>query len=167
MIRQDKQNKRIILDFPATGTISNADTASYAGVAASATGFNIQRTSVSTTLSYVSGSALTGSLPLGKTFLLFGVNTDTPARIRLYASESFRAADFSRPSEQFPTGESGLLTELVLSGSDTLLDFVMAPIVNGVNAEPVPTNNIAYTIQPFVPTSGSITLTFNRILLEG
>ena len=146
---------------------SYAVTASFANVAASATGFNIQRTSVSVTSAYLSGSILTGSVALGKAFILYNVTTDTPARIRLYASSSFRDADVARPASTFASGESGLLTELVLSGSTDILNFTLSPIVNGANAEPTPTNNIAYTIQPYIPNSGSINLTFTRIELEG
>jgi hypothetical protein len=167
MLRQDKQNARIVAEFPITGTIDHAIRADTAAVADSATGFNITRTTVGFSTAYTSGSALTGSVPLGKAFILYNVTTSIPARIRLYASSSYRDADLHRPSSDFVYGESGLLTELVLSGSTDILNFTLSPIVNGANAEPVATNNIAYTIQPYVPVDGTISLTFSRIVLEG
>lgn len=167
MIRQDRQNSRIVANFPITGTITNAQLADRATVADSAVGFNISRQSVGITVGYSSGSAVTGSVSLGKAFILYNVTTDTPARIRLYASSSFRDADLTRPATTFASGESGLLAELVLSGSTDILNFTLSPIVNCANAEPTPTNNIPYTIQPYIPNSGSMTVSFSRIVLEG
>ena len=167
MIRQDRQNSRIIANFPITGTINHAVRADTAAIADSATGFNIQRTFVGLNIATTPDTDTTGSVTMGRAGVLFNVETTIPMRFRLYTSPTFRDADIARPVTQFPTGESGLVTELVLSGSVDILNFAMSPAVNYANAEVPSTPELYYTARAYSENPESIGVVLSRIVFEG
>jgi hypothetical protein len=120
-----------------------------------------------TTPSIAPNQIITGSIgTFGKSYVLLTVDTSTDSRIRLYGSASFRNSDLTRSIGVDPVTENGLAVDLVLSGSAALLNFALSPIVNGGNIEPTPTANGFYSITNLSAASASITVNFNRIVLE-
>lgn len=78
-----------------------------------------------------------GSVPLGAGWRVYSVETDRPARVRLYASEAHRDADIARPVGTDPTGDHGLLLETVTT--EGLLTVGLSPVVDGYTVDGTPT----------------------------
>lgn len=103
-----------------------------------------------TTESLVVGTAEEFSLTLGEKWLVTEVVTDHPARVRIYNSAAHRASDAARAIGVEPTGDHGLLMEVVTTAEllsvplspwaygETLLNVAYASIVNtGGEALPI------------------------------
>jgi len=120
-----------------------------------------------TTPSLAPNQAITGSIAtFGKSYVLLTVETSTDSRIRLYGSASFQNSDLTRSIGVDPVTENGLMVDLVLSGAASLYNFALSPVVNGCNIEPTPTALGYYTITNLSAASASITVNFNRVVLE-
>lgn len=78
-----------------------------------------------TTETMAIGGEVSGSVNIAKAFIIHRVVADQPCRIRLYSTNDFRINDSGRPIGTDPTGEFGLLLELVLIPS--FLDFSLSP----------------------------------------
>lgn len=102
------------------------------------------------------------NVPLGKTSLITFVSSTSPARIRLYSSAVYRQADLGRAVTIEPTGEHGLLLELVLTTGN--LPWDLSPVVWTSNADP--NADIAAAITNLDSESRAITVSFSRLLLE-
>jgi hypothetical protein len=110
----------------------------------------------------------TGSIgSFGKSFILFSVNVNTHSRVRLYSSQSFQIADRGRAIGVDPTGsEPGIIVDLVLSGSTSLFEFTLSPMVNGANLDPVVAAPIYYSATNLSGGSSTVSMSFNRLVLE-
>ena len=110
---------------------------------------------------------ITGSIAtFGKSYILLTVETNTDSRIRLYGSASYMQADLTRSIGTDPVAENGVVVDLVLSGSPTIYNFTLSPMVNGANVEPTTANTAYYTITNLSAASASISVNFSRIVLE-
>lgn len=92
-----------------------------------------------------SGDEIAGEVEIAKSFIINRVTSDSDVRIRLYATNDFRIADGGRPVGVDPTGEHGLLLELVLI--PIFLDFSLAPPAVGYNGDDPQSSAIYYAIQ--------------------
>lgn len=103
-------------------------------------------------------------LPLGKAYSLLTVATNFPARVRVYATASHRAADASRTVDKAPENDHGLVAEVVTAASLLALHF--APMPFGANQEAIPSAAayLAVTNTDVVPRS--IKVSFSRLILE-
>lgn len=81
-----------------------------------------------TTASLTDGSTQNGSAPLAAGYNIYSVAVDRACRVRLYVDSSYRAADASRAIGTSPTGDHGVVMDLVFTAAGTL---VMSPIVEG------------------------------------
>ncbi len=72
----------------------------------------------------------------GRAYRIFGVETDIPARIRVYVSSAARTADASRAIGVDPTGPHGLILELVTTVGD--LVWPITPAVDGYTEDTDP-----------------------------
>jgi len=132
---------------------------------AAITGTILDRNVVSvTTDTLTSGSEQTGSVTLGKVFNLLNVSTSIDSRIRLYTTPAFRNADQSRGVGTDPTGEHGIIVDLVLTGS--YHDWQLSPIPVGANLESTSSTEIAYTIQNRTADSSAVQVDFTRLVIE-
>jgi len=109
-----------------------------------------------------SGSIVT----FGKSFLIFSTQVNTDARIRLYGSQSYLINDLSRPIGTDPVPNAGVIMDLVLSGSPSLYNYTLSPMVNGANMDPITNNNIYYTVTNLSGVTSNISMSFSRMLLE-
>lgn len=130
---------------------------------AGANGFGLQNRQQT---SYVTPSLDTGALDTGdvnfgvaKSWHLIYVDSTRDARIRIYASEAQRDADLGREVTTLPSGNHGVLLDLVLQ-SDTHWDI--SPQVLG--SCPTGTSS-PLTIQN-LGSQGSNTVTFTYIPME-
>lgn len=160
-----------VINFTGTGVTAQLSgsvvNVSISGGGGSGSGSLSRAVSTVTTPTIAPNQRTTGSIAgFGKSYILLTVVTDTDARIRLYGSQSYVDADLVRPIGTDPATENGVVVDLVLSGSVSLYNFTLSPVVNGANVEPIPTDLGYYTITNLSATSASISVNFNRIVLE-
>ena len=146
---------------------TNALTASFALSAPSTGTPSLERTVVQQNIpSIVNNQTRTGSISLGKSFILLSTQVNTDTRIRLYGSQSYLQNDLTRPIGTDPTDNSGLIMDLILSGSPALYNYTLSPIVNGANMDPTVSSTIYYTVTNLSGVTTDISMSFNRIILE-
>jgi hypothetical protein len=69
------------------------------------------------------------SVALGKAYEIEKIETDVPARVRVYRSSGYRTSDASRAVGVFPTGEHGVIVDVLTTLTNLALD--LAPVVHG------------------------------------
>lgn len=113
--------------------------------------------------SLASQASQEGSLDLGRCFVLLAVSTNFAARVRVYASQSYRGADADRPSNVAPSGDHGLLLELITTPTD--LDWTLSPMVfAGILDEGEPNTYISVTNLSNIAQAPQIS--FTNMVLE-
>lgn len=85
-------------------------------------------TKIHTTASLAAGASEDSLLTVFPGWRAFKVATSRPARVRVYATSAQRTADASRAVGTNPTGNHGLLFELVTSTG--LLEYILSPVVD-------------------------------------
>lgn len=117
---------------------------------------------VLTTASLAQNASESGTVALGKSYRVIRVATDRAARVRLYTTTAKRDADAARPVGTNPTGDHGLVMELV-TGAD--LDWDMSPEPLGANREDPVTTAAAYRVTNLAAVS-TVAVTFTEQVLE-
>lgn len=102
--------------------------------------------------------------PLGKSFLLFKAATLTPARVRVYSRDVYRINDLSRSLGIAPSGESGLVLEVVTIAANLELD--LSPLVWGGNLEDVQSQDIPMTVTNLSNVAQKVQVDFLLITAE-
>jgi hypothetical protein len=88
------------------------------------------RTTVSVTTSSLLHTAQESvSVALGKAYEIEKIETDFAARVRVYRSAGYRTADAGRAVGTFPTGEHGVIVDVLTDITNLALD--LAPTVHG------------------------------------
>lgn len=118
---------------------------------------------VLTTGSLADSAEATGTVALGKTFVLLQVAADRACRVRLYETSAQRTADAARPAGQWPSGAHGVICDLVFTGAETLL---LVPLALGCNLESVPSINIPYAARNLSGGTATVSVTFTVLRLE-
>jgi hypothetical protein len=140
------------------GTTTNNYTNSYTLLGGSL------RTSSSVNIAGISsGSTVTGSIVLANGFIVYQLSTSDIARVRLYSSASYRNNDVTRSISQTPTGEHGLILDVVTSGNVNFLNYDLAPMPFGADLSPTPNGQIAYSITNL--TAGTLNLTSSVVFV--
>lgn len=119
---------------------------------------------------FITGSqpVYTGSLDLGRTFVLTSIQSTTPCRIRLYGNQYSRNEinELARPyiSQSIPQ-DIALIADI---NFDALGIFNFYPPLFGANLENAVTETIYYTIDSssIAPIVGTNTIQFNRFVME-
>lgn len=147
-------------------TTQIATTAFVQDAVASAGGAALGRNSVSITTTSLAPGATDNShtAPIGKSGVIIRVETDRPARVRLYATAAALTADTARPAGTDPTGEHGVLLDLVTTA--TTLDFVLSPKVVYSSDETTPSSNISMAVQNLDTSASTVTVVITRITIE-
>jgi tetrahydromethanopterin S-methyltransferase subunit B len=122
--------------------------------------------STSFTTNEVGPNALTtGSVDMGTTnFQLTKVTTSVPARFRLYLNNDFMVSDLNRGTGELPTGEHGLITELVTTSVN--LDLYLPVSVFGFSAEDPISNSFAWSIQNLDTSAASIQVDLEYYMVD-
>ena len=143
----------------ASASISGSAIATQAWVQANSGGVTTSSTSFTST-SIASSSVLSTTMPIGKTFIMSRLTTNIPARIRMYASTATRNADVDRAVGTTPTGNHGLILEMITTTG--ILDYYISPaVIAYVSSSSVPIN-----ITNLSASSGSVTINLTRSILE-
>ena len=107
----------------------------------------------------------TKTLAIGKGCFIVKMETDHPAWVRLYSSQAAQTADAARPQTTDPTGEHGVLLEVITTEANLALD--LSPAAMCYNLEAVPDTNLPVTITNLDNVSREILVTVTVIPLEG
>jgi len=98
-----------------------------------------------------------------KGYVLYQISTSAAAWVRLYVSNTARAADASRLQGDEPAPNSGIIAEITTSSAGSV---IMAPGVFGFNNEFPATNIIPVAVGNLGNISTSITVLFTAIEIE-
>ena len=98
-----------------------------------------------------------------KSYLLFKIQTDRAAWVRVYTSIAARSADSSRSIDVDPLPGSGVIAEIITTGASTQ---VLTPAVIGFNDEATPVNTIYLSVTNRSGTTGTVTVTLTALKLE-
>lgn len=103
-------------------------------------------------------------LTMYKGYTLYSIATNRPARVRLYVNAAYRAADAARPIGTDPTGDHGLLLEVVTEAGH--LTYALAPPVLGFTDETPASDDTACRITNLDGATGDTTVTFTYLPTE-
>ena len=106
-----------------------------------------------------SNVALTGF----KSYALFKISTSDSAWVRIYSDVASRTSDSSRNQYTDPLPGSGVISEVITSGAQTL---IMTPALIGYNNESTPTNSIPVAITNLSASTETITVNLTVLQLE-
>jgi hypothetical protein len=98
-----------------------------------------------------------------KSYLLFKIQTDRAAWIRVYTTSAARSADSSRSIDVDPAPGSGVIAEVITTGASTQ---VLTPATIGFNDDSTPTDTIYLSITNRSGTTGTVTVTLTALKLE-
>jgi hypothetical protein len=126
------------------------------GPAGAAGGVTARRAVSFTTVSLAGQGATTNDVTINLAAALYQMSVNRPARVRVYATAAYRSADATRTSDSDPTGDHGLLAEVVfVTGT---LSITFAPVAELVNMDGTPTTTIYFAIQNLDVATGTITV---------
>lgn len=131
-----------------------------------ANAFVRQTVSLTTSVLAASGGVFEGTIPLALSYRLYRIQTDRPARVRLYTRQDRLEVDRPRAAgtDPAPNSGSGLMLDFTTTAALLLAD--LAPLVDGVNLEATPTENIPISVTNNDTLSGTVTVTFIFIRTE-
>jgi hypothetical protein len=109
------------------------------------------------------GSAFPNVTNAYKSYLLYKIQTDRAAWVRVYTSSAARTADASRSIDVDPLPGSGVIAEVITTGASTQ---VLTPAVIGFNDDATPVNTIYLSVTNISGTTGTVTVTLTALKLE-
>ena len=98
-----------------------------------------------------------------KSYTLLKIQTSAAAWVRVYTDDASRDADVTRSEGQDPVAGSGVVTEVITTGAQTVL---ISPGVIGFNNDSTPNTNIYLSVTNRSGSTTSITVTLTAIRLE-
>lgn len=106
------------------------------------------------------GATVTGTIPLGTGYMLEKVVSTKACWIRLYASAAYRTADAARLRTADPTGDHGVIADIILT--PTLLSTMCFPSPHGY----IPGGGDTFYSVVNDDTTGDMTITFTKQIME-
>lgn len=123
----------------------------------------LTRGDVAVTLAGLAASASASVLaPLGNTYKLLALATNRPARVRLYTRQAKLDADQGRAVGIDPTGDHGLVGEVVTTSDE--LDWDLSPQIDGSILDA--STGVPVAITNMDTVTGDVTATFTVITME-
>lgn len=124
----------------------------------------VRATVTKATATIAVGVVESGVVSMAESYRVTKIATDRPARVRLYATIAQRDADASRAIGTAPSGNHGLLME-VITGTGALT-MILTPQVDGTNFEASPSSNIPCCITNLDSATSAVTVTLTYIRTE-
>ena len=145
-------------------TITRTDDSTITISAASGGGALSTRTTANGATSLI-GNGATESVNITgfKGYILYKIETDAAAWVRVYTDASSRTADASRAEGVDPTPGSGVIAEVITTGAETIL---ISPGTIGFNNETSPTTNIPIAVTNKTGGTAAITVTLTILQIE-
>lgn len=116
-----------------------------------------------TTTSIADGATENLTITGFKGYLLYKVQTNAAAWVRIYTSQADRTNDAGRVQGADPDYDGGVIAEVITNGADTI---TMAPAVIGFNNETIPTDDIYMAVTNLSGNPASITVTLTVVQVE-
>lgn len=127
-------------------------------------GSTAARDTISGTTSTIANEATANMTLSGyKGYLLYKIQTSAAAWVRVYTDVTSRSNDSSRTQSEFPEDGSGVVTEIITTGAETVL---ISPGVIGFNNESPVTNTIPLKVTNLSGSSAAITVTLTAVQME-
>jgi len=98
-----------------------------------------------------------------RTYVLYKIQTSVAAWVRVYTDTAARTADSSRSQSVDPTPGSGVIAEVITTGSQVVL---LSPGVIGFSNEGSPSTNIELAVTNLSGGSSAVTVTLTLLRLE-
>jgi hypothetical protein len=123
------------------------------------------RTTVSTTTGTLSnnGAAYPNITGAAKSYLLYAIETDRAAWVRVYTTSAARSADASRDIDVDPTPGSGVLAEVITNQATTI---EMTPATMGFNMDSTPAETIYLAVTNVSGSSATVNVTLTILKTE-
>lgn len=150
---------QIVVD--SNGRITSITEVSISGGGGS--GLQSRSTAAQTTASIADNATDNISITGFKTYALMKVQLSAAAWIRLYTDSASRTSDASRSVGEDPTPGSGVIAEVVTTGSETK---TISPFVIGGNLDGTPANTIYAAVTNLSGSTQTITATLTLLQLE-
>lgn len=118
-----------------------------------------------TTASLATDATETGTIAFGQAYTVYRIEVDKPARVRLYATEAQRDADEARPFGDIPTGNHGLVLD-VLIDEDFFLDSPILDITPTVSGANLDVGNVPITVTNLDVSTGTVQVDITYLRTE-
>jgi hypothetical protein len=141
----------------------NAPTA-FAILSEEAVPLPARATATKTTASLAANASESGTVTITRGYRLYTLQTNRPARLRLYTTTAKRDADAARAIGTDPTGDHGLILEFITTA--TVLTADLSPMVDGFDGKPTPDGAIPYRITNLDTSTGTVVLTLGYVRTE-
>ena len=122
-----------------------------------------QNVSVTTGTLSNNGTAYPNITSAAKSYLLYSIQTDRAAWVRVYTTSAARSADTSRDIDTDPLPGSGVLAEVMTSQATTL---TMTPATMGFNMDSPSTDTIYLAVTNRSGSSGTVNVTLTILKTE-
>jgi len=126
-------------------------------------GLPSRTTRASTTASLAANAAGNITISGFKSYMLLSIQTSAAAWVTVYATSAARSADTGRTITTDPTPGSGVLAEIITTGSQTQL---FSPAVLGFSDETSPSTDIQVKVVNRSGSTTTITVTMKLVQLE-
>lgn len=121
-------------------------------------------TAAATTAGLANNAVGNITITAAKTYTLLKLQTSHAAWIRLYTSDASRTADNTRVQGVDPSPNSGVISELIATGAETVL---LTPGAIGWNNDTTPSSNVYASVKNQSGSLASVTVTMTYLKLEG
>ena len=146
-------------------TLSYDDVAGKVRIASVQGGTAYRRTATYTASNVSPGDHASGTIAMSSAYRMLRISTSVPARVRLYTTVAKRNDDISRAIGAHPTGDHGLVLEVITT--PTMLQLDLSPIVDGANMDTTPTGDIPISVVNTGDTPASISTSIIYVTTEG
>lgn len=147
-----------------TGISTTSDVEGNITISADAVSGLSSRASVAgTTASIADGADDDLDITGYKGYMLYKIQTDGAAWVRIYVNAAKRTADAARTEGQDPGPDAGVIAEVITTGAETV---IVAPGVIGFNDESPVTNVIPCAVRNKTGSTGTVTVTLTAVEME-
>ena len=147
-----------------TGISTTSDAEGTITISADAVSGLSSRASVAgTTASIADGADDDLDITGYKGYMLYKIQTDGAAWVRIYVNAAKRTADAARTEGQDPGPDAGVIAEVITTGAETV---IVAPGVIGFNDESPVTNVIPCAVRNKTGSTGTVTVTLTAVEME-
>lgn len=155
-------NKSFIAKATSNSVAPDSDVSKWAvfgGIGGTAS----RETKVYTTAALAVNAESVSTVALAESFTVISVDADRACRVRLYDTAAHQAADAARPIGTDPTGNHGLIMELVFTAAGSIY---LTPAAIGSNNEAVVSSDIPVSVQNRSTGTSTVQLAIKYLATE-